>query len=531
VRGFRAGMSPVRAGLVAILLIVIASYFAFSKDVPFTHTYRVQAVFENSNLVAPRAPVRIAGIDVGKVVAVGRYKDTKLAVITMEITDKGRPIHRDATIKIRPRLFLEGNFYLDLKPGTPSTDEIGDDGLIPVAQTSTPVQLDQILTALQTDTRASLQTTIKGLGEALDSKPTAADDADQDPLVQGLTGGQALNKGLDTSEGALRDSAIVEDALLGERPHDLSRLIKGLTRVTGGLARNENALRDFVTDFNTTVAATASRAPQLAQAVQLLGPTATNLKLGLDSLDRALPSTRAFAREILPGVRETPAAIAAAQAWLPQAAALFSQQELGGLLNDLGPATRAGAKLTRESLRFVPAIDNFSRCGNEVLIPASSQRIQDGDFTANTEVYKEFFSTMVGLAGQGQSFDGNGPMLRVSGAGGSIPVRSGQTQVDVEPAGLHANFTSPPQRTRPAYPANEPPVLRRDVACHRNALPDVNGPASTGPADGSKPGAPAPQLTPSPSAEAASLPSAAQVAANPGPSLVPLASVATEAGP
>ena len=32
----------------------------------------------------------------------------------MEIDDKGLPIHKDATLKIRPRIFLEGNFFVDL---------------------------------------------------------------------------------------------------------------------------------------------------------------------------------------------------------------------------------------------------------------------------------------------------------------------------------------------------------------------------------------------------------------------------------
>jgi len=79
-RAFRSGMSPVRAGLIALVIILIGSWFAFSKDIPFTHTYKIQAVFENSNLVAPRSPVRIAGIDVGKVVKVDRYKDTDMSV-------------------------------------------------------------------------------------------------------------------------------------------------------------------------------------------------------------------------------------------------------------------------------------------------------------------------------------------------------------------------------------------------------------------------------------------------------------------
>jgi len=46
--------------------------------------------------------VRIAGVDVGKVASIKRDGNTGL--VTMEIQDKGLPIHHDATVKIRPRI-------------------------------------------------------------------------------------------------------------------------------------------------------------------------------------------------------------------------------------------------------------------------------------------------------------------------------------------------------------------------------------------------------------------------------------------
>jgi phospholipid/cholesterol/gamma-HCH transport system substrate-binding protein len=493
VRAFRDGMSPVRAGLIALIVIAVGTWFAFSKDIPFTQTYRIQAVFENSNLVAPRSPVRIAGIDVGKVIDVGRYKDSDLAVVTMEIQDSGRPVREDASLKIRPRLFLEGNFFVDLKPGTPSADELPDGGLIPVTQTATPVQLDNVLTTLQSDTRRSLQKTLVGFGEALDSKPTAADDADLDPDVQGLTGAQALNKSLETSVGALRGSAIGAQALRGTEPRDLSRLIKGVAGASRGLARNEGQLRELITDFNVTMATTASRAPQLEETVKLLGPTAVNLRRGLRSINAALPPTQAFSREILPGVRETPATVAASGPWLEQATAFFGPDELGNLLDDLSPATRNLARATHTSREWVPKADDFNRCVTEVIIPTGNIRVDDGPFSANTENYKEFWHSVVGQAGEGQGFDGNGPFLRISSPGGSRPITTGKSNYQRQ--SLHANTTLPLLRTSPAFPNRLPPI-QRERPCHENPVPDVNGPASVGPADGSAPGAPAPAPPP-----------------------------------
>ncbi len=91
----------------------------------------------------------------------------------MTLKDEGLPIHEDATATIRPRLFLEGNFFIDLKPGTPSAPELDGDGEIPVTQTSTSVQIDEVLSALQSDTREELKGLLSGYGTALSYQPTA----------------------------------------------------------------------------------------------------------------------------------------------------------------------------------------------------------------------------------------------------------------------------------------------------------------------------------------------------------------------
>ncbi len=109
--------------------------------------------------------MRIAGVNVGKVSSIKREGNTGL--VTMEIETRGLPIHTDATVKIRPRLFLEGNWFVELQPGSPSAKTISSGYTIPVAQTADPVQLDQVLDALNTDTRANLQSFLINYGEAL----------------------------------------------------------------------------------------------------------------------------------------------------------------------------------------------------------------------------------------------------------------------------------------------------------------------------------------------------------------------------
>lgn len=488
-RNHNLGMSPVRAGILALALAAVLTYFGFTKAIPFRHHFEIQAVVQNSNLLRPRSPVRIAGVNVGEVVKVGRYKKTNLAVLTLRINNNGQPIHRDATLKIRPRLFLEGNFYVDLKPGTPGTGKLDDRGLIPVSQTSTPVQLDQVLTALQSDTRADLQKTLQGLGQAFNEKPTAAEDADQDPAVRGMSGGQALNETLKTSPRSLKQGAQVFGALLGPHPHDLSKTVAGLTKAFTALADEQDDLAGFVVDFNKTVGMTAAHAADLRATVQELGPTVRHASQAFTSLDASLPGTRRFAREFAASLTEVPATVAAAKPWLAQSEKLLSDDELGGLLDVLQPATAELAKLTHESHEWLPQIDLLNRCATDVLIPTGNIKVDDGPLSANTENYKEFFHSLVGQASEGAGFDGNGGFLRIQTSGGDSTLRTGKTNYSTTP--YIGKPTLPPLSTRPAY-GNKLPPFDRSVPCKDSPVPNVNDAASKGPADGQRANAAAP---------------------------------------
>src|ERR671911_20928 len=141
----RDGRSPFAIGLIALVVILILVFLGFTKDIPFTRPYQVKAVFQSSNSLRPDSPVRIAGVEVGKVKKVEADEGTDNAVVTMSIEESGLPLHADATAKIRPRIFLEGNFFVDLRPGSPGAPVLEDGGVIRVTNTASPVQLDEVL--------------------------------------------------------------------------------------------------------------------------------------------------------------------------------------------------------------------------------------------------------------------------------------------------------------------------------------------------------------------------------------------------
>src|SRR3954453_23203637 len=120
----RTGWSPVKVGAVVIGVLLIISYLGFTKNIPLTHGFQVKAVFENANSIRANSPVRVAGVNVGKVKKIERDEGTDAAVVTLEISKAGLSLHRDAEMKIRPRIFLEGNFFVDVSPGTPEQPTI-----------------------------------------------------------------------------------------------------------------------------------------------------------------------------------------------------------------------------------------------------------------------------------------------------------------------------------------------------------------------------------------------------------------------
>ena len=493
-RAERTGRSPFAVGAVVLVVMAIGVWFGFTKDIPFTEGYRLKAAFSSANSIRNNSPVRIAGVNVGKVKSVERQEGTNAAIVTMEIKDSGLPIHKDAQLKIRPRIFLEGNFFVELQPGSPSAPLLDSGDTVPITQTAEPVQLDQVLTALQTDTREDLKDLLEGYGEALTRRPTAAEDAGHDPDVRGETAAESLNDAARYAADAFRSTAIVNQAFLGREPRDLSRLIAGLAKVTKALDANEAQLQDLITNFDTTVTAFASEAGNLRTTIGLLPGTLRSADRALDSLNAALPPTRAFAREILPGVRETPATIDASFPWIAQTRRLLSRAELRGLVQDLRPAVNNLARVTDSTIELLPQANLVAQCATKVIFPTGDIKIEDGTLSSGRENYKSFWYTMVGLAGEGQNFDGNGPYVRFQPGGGDQTFSTGRNQATGDR--LFGNAAAKPIGTRPAFPGRRPPY-RPDAACKDQKIPDLNG-ARVGPADGAGNPTPQPSSGPAP---------------------------------
>jgi virulence factor Mce-like protein len=480
--------NPVRFGIVVIVVTAIVVYFGFTKHIPFKHGFRLKAVFSTVVNISPKSPVRIAGVNVGTVKSIQR--EGKAGVVTMEISNGGLPIHRDATLKIRARILLEGNWFVDLQPGTPTSPTVSSGYTVPITQTSDPVQLDQVLDALNTETRANLQTLLAEYGSALTRKPSAAQDAEQNPAVRGLNAAQALKKTYYDSPEALEGGAIVNQALGGVEQHDLSKMIAGIEKLTASLNVHEQQLGEWVGNFNTFLGAFAAQSTSLTAAIAELPGTFQNASRALANFNAATPAIRKFSLALVPGTEQVPSTVQAALPWIEQTQASLSPTEIGGVAKGLRESAPTLARLIVTQPTFFKQTDLFSKCLSTIFYPAANAKLQDGSSTSGVEVNKEFWYAMVGAAGIAQSFDGNGQTGRFMIETGNNTLRSAPATAVGASSGkglrLLAHTSQPPLGTSPAFPATEPPY-KPLVPCYTQTPQNINGPLAHGPADGSEP--------------------------------------------
>jgi phospholipid/cholesterol/gamma-HCH transport system substrate-binding protein len=429
-------------GVAVLVVLGIACVLAFgsllglSNRFPWHSAYEVKAVFGSAQNLRPDAPVRIAGVDVGKVTEIDHLSATEqdglraateggpgagqapgedAAVVTMELSDEARPVHGDATFKLRPRLFLEGNYFVDLSPGSPNSDEVEDGYTFGLDRTSYSVQLDQVLTTLQGGVRSNLKIFLNQLGNA---------------LVK-YHGDEGLRELYRTSAPSFKYTSLVGEALLGRRPGDLGGVIRGLDRVVNGLGRNERALQDLVTNFRVFSGSFAAQDQALGRAIEELPSVLEASRPAFANLNAAFPPVRLFARQALPGVRSTPATLDAAIPFVDQVRRLVARDELRGLVADLRPTIPKLAKLSDRSIGFLHQARALASCFNEVVIPWSQDSVEPVDPTGEYKhgpfgrVFEETAYALEGIGSESRSGDSNGQYIRVQAGGGpntlSIP--------------------------------------------------------------------------------------------------------------
>jgi phospholipid/cholesterol/gamma-HCH transport system substrate-binding protein len=434
-------LSNFKVGVIVIVVLAVASWFAFTKSNPFANPYELTAYFHDANSLKTNSPVRIAGVDVGKVTKVEAVESGKdAAKVTMEIEDKGLPIHEDAVLKIRPRIFLEGNFFVDLQPGSPSASELESDDEIPATQTAAPVQIGEVLNALQSDTREDLKTFLRQYSLALEGE-----------------GAAGFNASIPYWKPAYRDSAIASDATLGQDPdRDIQRVLRGQARTFAALNSDEEALKGLVVNLNTTTGALAREDTALEASIPALRDTLKAALPSFASLNDALPTLRSFAKDALPGVRSSDETLEAGVPFIQQLSALMGPTELQRAAAALRSQIPALVDLTEKSVPLLEQSRALSACTNQILVPFTDLEIPNPDEPEN--------NNQKPLLQAGRGFVGLSGESRLSDATNQF---------------FHAGLVMPGDQVRPGPPpdgGDTPPPHRPDIPCETQELPNLHAP-------------------------------------------------------
>ncbi|HVF78023.1 MAG TPA: MlaD family protein [Solirubrobacteraceae bacterium] len=441
-------MSPFAVGVAVIVIAIVATYLSFAKDIPLVNNpYEIKAAFRDTSGINKGSPVRIAGVDVGKVTNIEPTKPgAQSATVTFAITDKGLPIYADAAVKIRPRIFLEGNFFAEVSPGSPRAGELEENATIPADRTGSAVQFDQVLAALKSDTRNDLRQVFVEVGKAQDAG-----------------GAEAFNRSLPDQPAAYKFTAIVAEALLGSEPRDLSNLVRD-----GGIvaqALNEpRRLSRLVADFNATAGAFADRQAALTTAVGELPRTLRAATPALDSLNGAFPDVRRFARDARPGIRSLGPTVRATLPLVRQLRGLVQDRELGTLSRNLRSATPPLTQVAKTGVSVLSELRALSSCTSNVLVPFGDDTIVDETFPTKGPVYQDFGKFLPGLAGESRSFDANSQYFKVLGTGGPETLNLGN--------GLFGTIAEPLVGNNPP-PIRRRPPLKPETPCETQEPPDL----------------------------------------------------------
>jgi virulence factor Mce-like protein len=332
--------------LVAIVPWIVIGIVREAGDDDTTDAYYVRAIFDNASTIVQGEDVKIAGVPVG-VVSDMNVTDEEQAAVTLRIDDENfTPWKADASCTIRAQGLI-GEKFVECEPG--STDapalrriEEGDgegERLLPVENTSSPVDLDLINNVMRLPYRERLSLLLDELGTALAGR------------------GEELNEVIHRANPALRETDEVL-AILAAQNRELARLARNSDEVLGPLAREKEAFADFVVQANETGEASAERRDDISRGIELLPEF-------LDELEPLMADLEGFADQGIPLLRDLGDA-APALGRLIQAQGTLADASREALPS-LGDALERGRPAL---LRSQPLIKDLTRLGKQ-LAPTS----------------------------------------------------------------------------------------------------------------------------------------------------------------
>jgi phospholipid/cholesterol/gamma-HCH transport system substrate-binding protein len=349
-RTIRKNLGPFAAiGLLIVLAAVIGAYVLDQQRLRFPlaepKPFRVNVEFDNAQAVTPGQgqTAQVAGVRIGDIAEV-RLRDGR-AIVGLDIEPRYADlIRRDARAQLRPRTGLK-DMYVQIFPGREGPP-VEENFTIAQSRSLTDVDLDEILSELDTRTRDYVTLLANGAGEGLRGRGTDLARVLErfEPTIRDLS---RVNHAVARERVALRrlvSSLAQINRTLARKPEDLTRLVRTAQSTLGAIASEDAALRDATGELAPTLQQATTTLRAVQPFAEQLGPTTRALLPAVLELENVNAAVSPFAREATPIVRN--------------AIRPFTRRAQP-LARDLAPAARGLARTFPELDRDLKVLDDF----------------------------------------------------------------------------------------------------------------------------------------------------------------------------
>lgn len=334
----------VAIAVLAVVGLVTATVILTNQGAPFPSwlpgigkdTFELEAEFSSAQAVTPGQgqTVNLAGVNVGSVSGV--ELEDGVAVVTMEIEREYMElIHPDASMLLRPRTGLQ-DMTIQLDAGT-GEESVEEGARIPLANTKPPVNVDQILASLDSDTRDYLKLLLSGGATAFQDEASSRN----------------LSAALRRFEPTARDLARLNGAL-AKRRRNIARVVHNFGMLLEEVGKGDEQLITFVDSSNAVMAEFADEEASLRAALAAAPGALSETRNALAASNRlsaelapALDELTPWAAELEPALRTTRSLFETTTGPIRDQIRPFTRQvrrpvtTLGGLAAPLADSTRS----------------------------------------------------------------------------------------------------------------------------------------------------------------------------------------------
>lgn len=379
---------PLRNGLIFLALLGFGLYCGYTRNVPFLNEggTELKAEFSSARSLIIGNEVRMKGIPVGKVKKIERDDDGDGAIVTMRLKEDAPKLHDDAQAQIYWRTLLGHNMYIEVNPGSASKPGLGGD--IPLARTSSQVELDTVLTAFDDKAREGVQTFFR-------------------EFDRGFGDPEQVARGFKALAPAMRGVAQGLPGLRGTRPgRDLPSLVENAGRTMKALGSSESDLAGLIDHGETALAVTAARRQDIGSMLDAAPSTLRETRVTMARTRVTLDELDPVAESLRPGVRQLPDTVKDTRPALRQATSLLP--DTVPMLRRLRTALRNVRKLSRSGVPLMNAfMPTLARTQDD--INPWLDRQDSRTRLRNAWAIGPFFST---LGSASRTFDADGHHMR-----------------------------------------------------------------------------------------------------------------------